>query len=125
MAQRIMVIEDDEMLRDVYRELLTNAGYAVEAHEKGTDGLAALVANPCDLVLLDIILPDINGLDVLKRIKQNTELAHIPVVLLTNLDADLLIKKGMALGAASWWVKVNYTPDQVVAAVQKIFAEKL
>lgn len=124
MTQRIMVIEDDDMLRDVYKELLTNAGYTVEAFERGTDGLVALEKNPYDLVLLDVILPDMNGLDALKQIKQNAAIRHIPVVLLTNLDTDMLVEKGMKLGAASWWVKVNYTPDQVVTAVQKIFAEK-
>lgn len=123
MQRRILVIEDEDALRELYQEILTDAGYHADAYETGTEGIQALRAHGYDLVLLDIILPDVNGLDVLKTIREDEKIGKTPVILLTNLNQDLIVQKGLALGANGYWLKIDYTPDQVVKAVENVFSQ--
>ncbi len=120
MAFKILLIEDDEFLRDVYKDELEKNGFLVDGFRTGGEGLGSLHQNQYDLVLLDIILPDINGLEVLRQIKQNPALSHIKVVLLTNLGQDTIIKDGFALGAEKFLIKSSYNPGQVVDEVKNV-----
>lgn len=121
MTQKILLIEDEDLIRDLYRDLLEAAGFSVDAFATGEKGLEALYKNTYNLVLLDIVLQDVNGLDILKRIKKDDKVKNVPVVLLTNLDQDLIIRQGFELGAAGYLMKVSLTPDQVVEEVKRIF----
>lgn len=121
--KRLLVIEDEENLRDVYKDIFEASGFKVDAFEKGIQGLNALETNSYDGILLDIILPDIHGLAILEKIKKNEKTKHIPVILLTNLSQDLFVKKGLLLGATGYIVKVDYTPDKLVKKVKEILSE--
>lgn len=118
--KRILLIEDEDFIRDLYKRQLEAAGLQTDAFGNGKDGLEALAGNVYDLILLDIMLPGINGLDVLKRIKENEKTKNIPVVLLTNLGQESVIQEGFALGAKEHIIKASFTPDQIVEKVKKL-----
>jgi len=123
---KLLLIEDEDFIRDLYKRQLELAGIPTDAFGMGNDGLNAAHQNPTayDLVLLDIMLPDTNGLQILKDLKQNTATKSIPVILLTNLSQDMLIKEGFELGAEGYLVKAAYTPAQIVQEVKNILAKK-
>ncbi|OGY26309.1 MAG: hypothetical protein A2Z24_00070 [Candidatus Woykebacteria bacterium RBG_16_44_10] len=124
MAQRILVVEDDQFLRELYNELLRDEGYEVDLAPDGEDGLAKILKGGYDLVLLDIMLPKIDGLEVLRRVKkQTTQTPNGAVVLLTNLGQDSIIKEGFNLGASGYLIKSAMNPDQVLEEV-KVFLNK-
>ena len=123
MQSRALIIEDEEFIRDIYKRQLEKAGIAVDGFGNGKEGLQALTQSSYNIVLLDIMLPDLNGLEILKQIKQNPNLAKIPVIMLTNLGQDEVIKEGFSLGAQGYFIKASYTPDQIVQEVKNILSK--
>ena len=124
MAQRILVVEDDQFLRELYSELLTDAKYEVDLAEDGQEGLTKVQDGGYDLILLDIMLPKMDGLEVLKKLKEKPpNEKNGPVVLLTNLGQDSIIKQGFELGASGYLIKSSMNPDQVLSEV-KVFLSK-
>ena len=124
MAQRILVVEDDEFLRELYEELLKGEGYDVTVAVDGDEGLTQMAAGGFELVLLDIMLPKMDGLEILRHMKDKpAKQANGPVVLLTNLGQDSIIKEGFALGASGYLIKSAMNPDQVLSEV-KVFLNK-
>ncbi len=124
MAQRILVVEDDEFLRELYEELLKGEGYDVTVAVDGEQGLTQMSEGGFELVLLDIMLPKMDGLEILRHIKDKSpKQANGPVVLLTNLGQDSIIKEGFALGASGYLIKSAMNPDQVLSEV-KVFLNK-
>lgn len=121
---KVLLVEDEEFIRDLFKRQLDLSGFATDAFGTGQDGLLAISKNAYDLVLLDIMLPDINGLQILQNIRQNPATKNIVVVLLTNLGQDAVIKQGFELGADGYLVKAAYTPDQIVQEVKNIIAKK-
>lgn len=121
---KVLLVEDEEFIRDLFKRQLDLSGFTTDAFGTGNDGLAALGKNAYDLVLLDIMLPDINGLQILQNIRQNPANKAIAVVLLTNLGQDAVIKQGFELGADGYLVKAAYTPDQIVQEVKNIMQKK-
>lgn len=121
---KVLLVEDEEFIRDLFKRQLDLSGFSTDAFGTGQDGLSAISKNSYDLVLLDIMLPDINGLQILQNIRQNPATKNIVVVLLTNLGQDAVIKQGFELGADGYLVKAAYTPDQIVQEVKNIVAKK-
>lgn len=122
---KVLLVEDEEFIRDLFKRQLDLSGFTTDAFGTGHDGLAAVSKNAYDLVLLDIMLPDINGLQILQTIRQNPVTKNIAVVLLTNLGQDAVIKQGFELGADGYLVKAAYTPDQIVQEVKNIMQKKM
>lgn len=122
MNKKILLIEDDDLIRELYKSELKNAGLEVSDFPNGSSGLAALKQQRYDLVLLDIMLPGTNGLEILRQIKQDESLKSIPVVLLTNLGQDTIIQEGFKLGADAYIIKLAYNPEQIVTEVKNILA---
>ncbi|HLC87943.1 MAG TPA: response regulator [Patescibacteria group bacterium] len=121
---KVLLVEDEDFIRDLFKRQLDLSGFSTDAFGTGQDGLAAITKNAYDLVLLDIMLPDINGLQILQSIRQNPVTKNIVVVLLTNLGQDAVIKQGFELGADGYLVKAAYTPDQIVQEVKNIIQKK-
>jgi DNA-binding response OmpR family regulator len=119
---KVLLIEDDEFLRDIYKRTLDAEGIQTDAFEKGNDGLAALHNQNYDLILLDIMLPDTNGLDILKLIKSDGSKKDIPVVFLSNLGQESVIEEGHRLGAKGYLIKSTLNPDQMVREVKNFLA---
>jgi DNA-binding response OmpR family regulator len=97
---------------------------AVDTAAEGETAVAKIHEGGYDLVLLDIMLPDINGLQILQNIRQNANTKNLVVVLLTNLGQDAVIKQGFELGADGYLVKAAHTPDQIVQEVKNIMQKK-
>jgi len=116
--KKILVIDDEESIREIYRREFTNNGLDVEVAKDGEEGLLMAAEKTPSLILLDIMLPKMSGIDVLKSLKQNPLTKKIPTLLLTNLGEETIIKEGFELGADGYLLKVSYTPTQVVEEVK-------
>lgn len=123
-AKKILIIEDEVFIADLYARQLTKAGYLVKTVNDGTAGLQTLMTEQFDLLLLDIMLPGLNGLEILKQWKLKNPNSPMVVLLLTNLGQDSVIKEGFQLGANGYLIKAAYTPDQVLAEVKKALETK-
>lgn len=124
MQPKALIIEDEQFIRDIYKRQLEKAGITVDGFSNGAEGLQAISQNKYDIILLDIMLPDINGLEILKQVKQNPDTKNIPIIMLTNLGQDEIIKEGFSLGAQGYFIKASYTPDQIVEEVKNILSRK-
>jgi len=118
MSSTILIIEDEADIREVYTDVLKEAGFTVTEATDGEVGLSAALAGGWDLLLLDIMLPKIDGLEILKKVRGQENLSHKPVVLLTNLGRESIIKEGFEVGANGYLIKSELTPDQVVSEVK-------
>lgn len=116
--KRILIIEDDQFLREFYEELLQSEGYHVESAADGDIGLQRLLEGGYDLVLLDIMLPKKDGLEILRYVQ-----GHAPakpngsIVILTNLGNDAVIKQCFDLGAVGYLIKSALDPNEVLAEI--------
>lgn len=119
----ILLIEDDPFIADIYLTKLKESGFEVEIAEDGEKGLEKIKTKKPDLLLLDIVLPNINGWEFLGKIKKDPALQRIKVIILSNLEQKPEIEKGLRLGAEKYLIKAHYTPSDVVAEVRKILKE--
>lgn len=119
--RKILLIEDDFFIRDLYNRILGQVGFEMILAEDGIQGLELSKVKP-DLILLDIMLPKMNGLEVLKRIKEAPDIAKIPVLLLTNLGQAEIIKRAFELGASGYLLKLDTSPAQLVAHANNFIA---
>lgn len=118
--KKILLIEDDPLLIDIYSNKLKQSGFEVQVVEQGEKAIAAMEADKPDLVLLDIVLPRVDGWDILTTLKAKKELKDIPVVILSNLGQKEEIEKGLNLGAVKYLIKAHYTPSEIVEEVIKL-----
>lgn len=119
----ILLIEDDPMLTELYQTKLEMEGYEVTVATDGEAGLAAATSVKPHLILLDIMLPKLNGFEVLKRLKADKKTDQIPVMVLTNLGgekADTDKKLALSLGASEFLVKTFHLPDDIVGKIRAI-----
>lgn len=123
MNKRILLIEDEEFLREIYKRTLEQEGLVVDAFATGKEGMVAFKRSKYDLVILDIMLPDTNGLEMLRQMKTVSGKQSIPVIFLSNLGQESVIEEGKKLGAKGYLVKSTLNPDQVVAQVKNFLEE--
>ncbi|MBI2008165.1 response regulator [Candidatus Amesbacteria bacterium] len=124
-AARILVVEDDQPLRDLYVLILKDAGFSVEEAADGEVALAAMQKGGYDLVLLDIVLPKMDGIKILEHLKQiPPDSPNKKIVVLSNLGHDEIIGNAMALGSVGYLIKSDYTPDQIVLSIQEFLNGK-
>lgn len=116
----VFIVEDDAMLLDMYKMKFEGEGFTVTTATNGRLGLDALQSKTPDILLLDVMMPEIDGFAVLTELKKNPQWKDIPVILLTNLGQDSDVKKGLALGANDYLIKANLTPAQVVEKVKTL-----
>jgi len=121
--KKILFIEDESALQKTFGEVLKQEGYEMIPALDGEIGLRLAKSEKPDLILLDLILPRINGFEVLKQLKINEGTKEIPIIILTNLEKAEDIQKALELGAATYLVKANYTLTEVVEKVKKAFKE--
>ena len=117
MTKNILIIEDEDDIRSVYSEILKDAGYDVSEAADGVNGLALAQKGLWDVLLLDIMLPGEDGMQLLRSIKKNPALQQKPIILLTNLENDTIITQCFELGASGYLIKSEITPDKIVAEV--------
>jgi DNA-binding response OmpR family regulator len=120
MQQKILIIDDDRILSSIYRNKFTHAGFAVELAESGEMGLEKLSKNVPDLVLLDLMLGDMNGLEVLTLLRQHPATKALPVVVFSSAFMDNLMESAAAAGATKCLSKTSCPPHILVEEVRKI-----
>lgn len=120
--KKILLVEDDPFIADVYLTSLKKEGFLVKHVDDGSLVLPLLKKESFDLVLLDLVLPGMDGFEILKEIKESPELKEIPVIILTNLNERENIEKGVKLGAVDYIVKSNFSPTEVIGKIKNLFA---
>ena len=117
---KILLIEDDPFLLSMYSAKFELEGFAVIAAVDGEEGWQKAQTVGPDIILLDIMLPKMNGFDVLEKIKSDPRTRDIPVILLSNLNQKDEIDRGFASGAADYLIKAHYMPSEVVSRIKQI-----
>src|SRR5437016_4426983 len=126
MAKKILVLDDDLYIRELYEEVLKNEGYDVDSAVDGDEGLGKLQKGEYDLVLLDVMMPKLDGLGVLDALAKNPPaIKNGPIILLTNLGQEPLLEKAKTKGAISYLIKAEITPNQLVAKVKEFLGEQI
>jgi len=120
MAKKILIIEDDKFLRRVIARKLAGEGYEIIEALDGEKGLKSAQDEKPDIILLDLILPGIDGFEVLSGLKQNSSTANIPIMILSNLGQKEDIDKGMKMGAIDYLIKAHFTPGEIAERIEKI-----
>jgi DNA-binding response OmpR family regulator len=115
---KILIVEDDQFLRDFYHELLTSEGYQVDAAPDGEVGLQKITQGGWNLVLLDIMLPKRDGVQILKEVHATGKPPTAPIVVLTNLGNQTVINQCLSLGAKGYLIKSAMDPDQVLSEIK-------
>ncbi len=116
----ILLVEDDPFLIDIYTTKLKEAGFSIEVATDGEDGLRKIKEKIPDLMVLDIVLPQIDGWEILREIKEKLGLKDLKVIILSNLSQKDEVEKGLKLGATKYLIKAHYTPSEVVEEIKKV-----
>lgn len=124
MAKKILLIDDDVALTQVYGQKFKTKGYEVIVAHDGLDGLQKTVTAKPDLVLLDILLPKLDGVMLFRKMRAQKETVSTPVILLTNLDQEKAVVECFKLGAVDYLIKADVTPEKVWRKVEDFLAEQ-
>ena len=122
--KKILLAEDDKFISRAYKDGMERAGFEMIIAFDGIEAIEKINREKPDLILLDLIMPDKNGFEVLEEIKMDDGLKNIPVVILSNLGQDSDIEKGKALGAADYLIKSNLSMKEVIEKVRFYLARK-
>ena len=117
---KILIVEDDKFLRELIVKKLVKENFEIVEANDGEEGFKMILAEKPDLVLLDLILPGIDGFEVLSRAKADESLKSIPIIVLSNLGQREDIEKCMKLGAADYMIKAHFTPIEIVEKIKSV-----
>jgi len=118
MAKTILIIEDDKFLRELIVQKLLKEGYETSEAVDGEEGIKKVKEERPDLVLLDLILPGIDGFEVLHRMKEDSALSSIPVIILSNLGQKEDVERGLKMGAVDYLIKAHFTPGEIIDKIK-------
>ena len=119
MAKKVLIVEDELAVQKMYQRFFEFEHYDVRTVDTGTDAMATIRSFMPDLVALDIMLPGVDGIQILREIKADPALQHIVVVMLTNLGEELFEEECLKIGAVAYMIKMNFTPSEVVETIRK------
>lgn len=119
----VVFVEDDPVLHQTFSDFLKSEGYTVVGAMDGVEGLAAIQRELPDLILLDLILPKMDGFEVLQTIKADPKTKDIPVIVLTNLEGTGDVEKALELGATTYLVKANYELDDILQKIKSVLPD--
>lgn len=121
---KLIIVEDDPFLLSILAEKLKEAGFSIETAIDGEDGLDKIKSGNFDLVLLDMVLPKMDGFKILEELRDDDKLKKIPVIILSNLYDKNNIDKAILLGAKEYIVKAYNTPEEIVLKIKSFLAKK-
>lgn len=116
--KKILIIDDDMNVRDLVGGVLEKEGYEVILVKESKDCFDTIINKKPDFILLDLIMPGLDGFMVLEELKKRQIAAGIPIVILTALSGDFNAKKALDLGASDYWVKSDYDLNQIVDKIK-------
>ena len=121
-SKKILVVEDDQLLLDLCCKKLQKEGFDVDIAIDGNTALEKIISNKPDLILLDLVLPGIDGFEILKKIREDSDdkIKKIPVIILSNLGQESDIEKGKKLGATDYLIKASVTMEEIVKKVKDL-----
>ena len=119
MAKKILLIEDEKIMVGLLRKKLTKEGYDVSVAWDGKEGLAKMKKVKPDLILLDIIMPEMGGFEVMKEIVKDRELKKIPIIIVSNSGQPVELERAKELGVKDWLIKTEFDPQEVLDKVIK------
>jgi DNA-binding response OmpR family regulator len=119
----ILLVEDDVFLSNIYQKKFEMEGFKISTADNGEKGLADAKRKKPDIILLDVLLPKLDGFAVLEKLKEDPATKEIPVILLTNLGQKDDVEKGLESGAADYLIKAHFKPSEVVDKVKKILRQ--
>ena len=119
---KILIVEDDPLMSRMYKKIFSFEKFDVDVARDGEEGLAKVKSGEPTLILLDIMMPKMNGLEVLKRLKTDEATKKIPVVILTNLAGKDDAETALKLGAVRYIVKSEHDPESVTKIIKQILA---
>lgn len=117
--KKILVVEDDPMISSMYKTKFESDGFDVLTADNGVKGFELAKKEKPDIIMLDVILPQLDGFSVLDNIKKDKAVKNIPVIMLTNLGTEEDKAKGKKIGALDYFVKASLTPGQVSAKIKQ------
>lgn len=122
---KVLVVEDEEILLTALKEELLTGGYEVDGAGDGVGGLEKVKTFKPDLILLDLLMPKMDGMEMLQKLKADNQTRDIPVVILTNLSDYEKISEALSLGAMDYLVKANYKLEDLLDKVRTVLARKM
>lgn len=120
MGAKVLVVEDDTFLASAYKAKLTKSGYETEVTSEGNEALNSIKTFQPAIILLDLLMPGMDGFAFLEELKKNPESSKIPVIVASNLDQPDAVEKAMGLGAAGYIIKSDLSMDELVSKIQAI-----
>jgi CheY-like chemotaxis protein len=123
MVKRILIIEDEQIMSDLLQRKLSEEGYEVLLAGDGEEGLVKMRSGKPDLILLDIVMPRLGGIEVLEEMQKEPDLKKIPVIVISNSGQPVELDKAQRLGAKDWLVKTEFDPAEVIEKVKKNLGE--
>ena len=121
MPKKILIIEDDQYLSEMYKMKFESEGYQIIITDSGIQGIELAKQEQPDLILLDLVLPKIDGYQILNRLRKDVKTKKLKVYILSNLGQDNEISRGLKCGADGYFVKSDLTPRQLINKVEQIF----
>ncbi|NTV31037.1 response regulator [candidate division WWE3 bacterium] len=119
MENKVLLVEDEQYIRELYELILNQEGYHVITAADGETGANLAIQEKPNLILLDIMLPKKNGVDILRDVVSNSETSHIPVIMLTNLGQESVMMECLRLGAKEYIIKLQIDPYSLLNVVKK------
>ena len=120
----VLVVEDDKFLRELISQKLIKDGFEVESAVDGEEGIKKARELKPNIVLLDLILPGVDGFEVLSKMKSDPDLSSTPVIILSNLGQKEDVEKGLKLGAIDYLIKAHFTPGEIIEKVKNVLKQK-
>jgi len=121
--KKVLIVEDDSFVAEVYSTKLLEMGHGVQIAQNGEEGLALVEKEKPDLILLDILMPVMGGIEMLEALKKKAEWKNIPVILLTNVGEKESIQKVRNLGVQDYIIKSHFTPAEVIEKIETILGK--
>lgn len=119
----VLIVEDEDIVARMYQAGLAHSSFQVTLARDGEEALTVMKAKKPDLVLLDIMMPKLNGIQVLERMKEDSELKSIPVIMMSNLSSPEDKAQALSKGASDYWVKRDVQPREIEKRVMEIFSK--
>lgn len=119
--KKILIVEDDFYIKDLYEIQARKVGYDVITASDGEEAISKALSELPDLILIDLMIPKVDGISVIKNLKSNPKFRNIPIIIITNLEDFAKEKEAREAGASGYMLKIKYTPEMVIDNLKDYF----